>query len=276
MLNPDKNNSISQSDELRKKGYELYKKDKYFDAINEYNRALVLARDDDVRKSLCYKRRAAVFLKLEYFEHCMHNIELAVPHCPDSKLFKLHRLLEKCQEAMKTTADAGAIPFKHEFKLSYEANPKIPFFIDALELKEDSVDGKHMITTKDLKAGDVVAVIDEPLRLSAFKNDQKAMMGCFTCGDKNYGDLIPGECPGTTSKVDNIILLVCIKTRTLQLFAFQVSFAVRNACWSTKHTLTSIKSASRSKMNSFNLFFLNPSLNLNWLTLCPASPTAKR
>lgn len=97
---------------------------------------------------------------------------------------------------MKASEDKALKVFKHDFKLSYEPNPKIPFFIDGLEPCKNAEYGEHMITTKDLKAGDVIAVMDKPLRMPIFSKFQNHMMGCYTCSDTNNGDLIPGKCPG--------------------------------------------------------------------------------
>jgi tetratricopeptide (TPR) repeat protein len=184
------------SDKLREKGNQLYREKKYFAAIVQYNQALSASRDDDSRKSLCFANRSAVYLKLEYFQHCIHNIDLAMPNYPADKIDKLKDRRKKCRAMMKTNVDKAMKVFKHEFKLSYEPNPKLPFFIDALELREDSTYGNHLITTRDLKAGDVIAVIDKPWRQPAFRISQNNMMACYTCADTNNGDLIPGKCQG--------------------------------------------------------------------------------
>lgn len=97
---------------------------------------------------------------------------------------------------METSDDKNLHAFKHEFKLSYKANPKIPFFIDALELREDAKNGKHLITTRDLKGGDVIAVIDKPWRAPVSSMKVDYLIGCYTCADTNNGDLIPGKCQG--------------------------------------------------------------------------------
>jgi len=187
-------NNIKLSEEFRNRGNQLYAAGNYFAAIVHYNRSMLMARGNQLVNSLCYANRAAVYLNLNYFEHCLHNLDLAEPNYPPEKIHKLHERRQKCLEMMKSNVDEGLKAFKHEFKLSYEPNPKLPFFIDALELHEDEKYGKHLITTRDLKAGDVIAVMDEPWKMSALSKFQNHMMGCYTCADANNGDLIPGRC----------------------------------------------------------------------------------
>lgn len=44
------------------------------------------------------------------------------------------------------------------FKLSHSPNEKIPFIVDCLELKTDQKYGRHIVTTRDLQPGDVIAI----------------------------------------------------------------------------------------------------------------------
>lgn len=186
-----------KSDKHREEGNDQYEDGKYFAAITSYNKALVYARDDRTRAAMCYGNRSAVYLELKYFDHCLRNIDLAEPYFPVNAKQKLYDRRTECQKIMKMHSDESLHTFKHEFKLSYDANPKIPFFIDALKLRENSEDGKHLITTRDLKAGDVIAVINKPWK-NPVPNfmDANYVLGCYTCGDTNNGDLILGKCQG--------------------------------------------------------------------------------
>jgi len=192
----DNKADAAAADEYRVKGNQLFAKGEYFGAIAQYNKALVCARFDKEQAALCYANRSAVYLELEYYQHCLHNIELAEPNFPPDKIQNLHDRRNRCLELMKTKEDKALKVFDHDFKLSYEPNPKIPFFIDALELKDDPKLGKNLITTRDLKAGDVIAVIDKPWRVPICNLEVNYVLGCYTCADTNNGDLIPGKCQG--------------------------------------------------------------------------------
>lgn len=185
-----------KSDDYRKIGNRLFTKGQHFAAIAQYNKALVCARNHPDLASLCYGNRSAVYLKLKFFKNCLHNIDLAEPHFPADSISKLHNRRKQCLKLMETSVDQGTDVFDHKFKMSYKANPKIPFFIDALELKEDAKYGKHAITTIDLKAGDVIAVIDKPWCAPVSNLKADYILGCYMCGDTKNGDLIHGKCQG--------------------------------------------------------------------------------
>lgn len=218
-----------KSDEFRRIGNKLFGESKHFGAIALYNKALVCARNHPDLAALCYGNRSAVYFELNCFKHCLHNIDLAEPHFPANNLQRLLDRREQCLIRMKTIVDQSLEVFEHEFKLSYKSNPKIPFFIDALELKEDAKYpkyGKHLITSSNLKSGDVIAVIDKPWKAPVSNLDVNYITGCYTCGNTRNGDLIPAKCQGEflverISKQSIIILFIII--------LFQLSSAVKNA-----------------------------------------------
>lgn len=171
----------------------------YFDrALAMYNSALHKSGCDKVEAALLYANRAAIYLELEFFEHCIHNIDLAEKDYPQEKIQKLQQRRQRCEIMMKYKDDKAKTtnPHANMFKLSYEANPKLPFFIDSLQLKEDSIFGKHLITTQELKAGDVVAVLENPLAI----RDGFIIMMCYNCLKNNNFDLHLNDRFGNSSK----------------------------------------------------------------------------
>jgi hypothetical protein len=72
------------------------------------------------------------------------------------------------------------------FKLSYQANPKIPFIVDCLEMREDEKYGRGIYATCDLNAGDVIA-IEEPFFLETLSTNRH----CMNCNRSNMLSLIP-------------------------------------------------------------------------------------
>lgn len=186
------------SEKLREDANEFYKLGKLFGALALYNAALAFAPNNEVTlASLCYANRSAVYLKLEYYKHCLHNIDLAEQHYPREKIEKLNERREKCVEMMKESNDKARQPFNHTYQLSYAPNPKIPSVIDALQLKMDETSGKYLIITKrDLKAGDVIARFDYlwTVPINDFSVDY--LLACYNCLNVNNGDLIPGKCKG--------------------------------------------------------------------------------
>lgn len=187
---------VENSDKFREEGNRLYTQGQFFAAIAQYNKALIYARKDPYRMAMCYSNRSAVYLKLEYFAHCLNNISLAEPHYPKDKIQKLHDRRQQCLVLMAKCDEKSLADLDHDFKLSYEPNKRLPFFIDAIEMREDDTFGKQLITTRDLKAGDVIAVIDKPLGRAIYSIHQNHPMGCYTCFKTNNGDLVPGDCAG--------------------------------------------------------------------------------
>jgi hypothetical protein len=46
------------------------------------------------------------------------------------------------------------------FKLSYKPNPKYPSFADCIELRSNEKYGRYLVTNRDLKVGDIIAIED--------------------------------------------------------------------------------------------------------------------
>lgn len=187
---------LERADECRKKGNDLFNANKYFEALAQYNKALTITRGDDKELSaLCYANRSAVYLEMKYFQHCLNNITLAEPHYPADKMQKLHDRRQKCLKLMRTNPDRAMQTFITDIQLSYEPNSRSPMFIKDLEMKEDSTYGKHLVATRDLKAGDVVAIC-KPWVTPTYDFTADYLHGCYTCLNTNNGDLIHGNCRG--------------------------------------------------------------------------------
>lgn len=149
-----------------------------------YNKAILKAREDVKEVSLCYANRAAVYLEIKQFRRCLENIKLAKKGYPNKQKLENRRL--KCLKAMKSEKDLSDMYQSPPFELSYEANLKIPFFIDALELKTSAEFGDHLITNENLKAGDVIANIAKPFNAFGQQNilSRKRIIKdimCFSC-----------------------------------------------------------------------------------------------
>lgn len=73
------------------------------------------------------------------------------------------------------------------FKLSYPANPKLPFVVDCLEQNDIDDKSKGVFATRDLKAGDILA-IEDPFGFCFIVN-----LGCCVCMKFNKLNLIPSN-----------------------------------------------------------------------------------
>lgn len=184
---------VDLSDEYRDEGNKLFMQDRFVAALAQYNHALVFCRSDPVRSALCYGNRSAVYIKLNYFDHCLNNIKLAEKHYPREKIQKLLDRRDRCIRMMRKVPDKSMKPLDHSFTLSYEANPTIPCFIEAIKFERDK---NRLITTRDLQTGNVIAILDNSWRVPVNDPYANYLISCYNCISLNNGDLIAGECSG--------------------------------------------------------------------------------
>lgn len=118
-----------------------------------------MAETDELKGRL-YRDRSTVFYLVKRYDLWYDNIQLAKNlGNPEEKMDKLNEREEKYQEIMKKSSDyQKSIDYSDFFKLSYEAHPKVPYIINDIKLKSSEKYGNHLITNKDLKTGDIIAV----------------------------------------------------------------------------------------------------------------------
>lgn len=183
------------SEFTRNQGNEEFKKGNYRNSLICYNVALMKAEGtSNLKAALCYGNRSAAFLEMGYFSECLHNIDLAlaVPDYPESNVKRLQERRQKCLKLMRRVNKEPKSSLSPFSKLSYDANTKMPFFISSIEMIEDSKYGRHLITTSDLKSGDVIALFDESSSIFTMNLENHAW-ACYNCSKVNNLDLIPVE-----------------------------------------------------------------------------------
>lgn len=188
-----KNNS--EANELRMVGNRHYKCCEFYEALLCYNKSLCRAVPGSVEFSLAFANRSAVYMELSEFEMCLENIELAIDvGYPDDKLEVLTARREKCLDMLELHEPDEHKNIWNFFKLSHPANEKIPFVIESIELRDSEKFGRHLITTRALKPGDVLC-IEEPFnkfivnsaRFSHCANCLKSeKLNLFPCCECNY------------------------------------------------------------------------------------------
>lgn len=141
-------------------GNDLFEKNRYFEALLAYNHSLCLAEPGTEIVALCYGKRSEIYFHLKEYDLCMGNIDLAKEHFPLAEMEKLNHLKSKCKQLRKTHHPEPDEDPMNFFKLSYPANEKLPCLADCLQLRVNKKFGRHIISTRDLKVGDIVAVTD--------------------------------------------------------------------------------------------------------------------
>jgi hypothetical protein len=137
---------------------------------------------------LAYANRSAVYLEIKKFDECLQNIEWARENdYPKEKLQQLKKREEKCKKLMEANNKKVQETF---FKLSYPANPKIPFIVENLYMKKTDEFGRGIYAKTDLKPGDVIA-IETPAFSLVYHNDEAQYKHCCNCMKSCVMNLIP-------------------------------------------------------------------------------------
>lgn len=159
------------------------KKQKYFEALENLNKSLCLAETGSQDISLAYASRTRVYKEVKEIEKCMINTQLEM----DSGRIQCE---ERFHESTRgNNVDGSDEPWSF-FKLSYPANPKIPFVTDCLELQNDDNFGRYITAKHCLKPGDIIA-IEEPF----FKivESSASHLRCANCLKSNKMNLLPSS-----------------------------------------------------------------------------------
>lgn len=176
---------------LKQSGNEKYLKSQFIEALVNYNKALCLAESDGLKSQL-FGNRSAVYFEVKKYSLCIENIQLAKKF--GNQQVKLQEREAKCKELLQVEGDVKeedqmAAEF---FKLSYEKHPKIPFIIDGIDVKYSRKYGHHLITNRDLNAGDIIAI--EPFLCNLVALDiQNCYERCSICLRHNFYSLIPSN-----------------------------------------------------------------------------------
>lgn len=189
-MSSEKSNAMANL--LRDEGNKFFAKKDYLYALIFYNKSICFALPGSEALGLAYANRSAVYLEMKWYEKCIDNIKWAQENAyPADKLTKLIEREKACNDSMDnaTTAepDIEDDPLSF-FKLSYPANEKIPSIVNCLELRENKKYGRYIVTTSDLKVGDIIA-IEKPF--CSFLENKKYSTRCTNCSKYNKLSLIP-------------------------------------------------------------------------------------
>lgn len=150
-------------------GNAKFKKQKYFEALENYNKSLCLAETGSEDASLAYASRSRVYAEVNEIESIFDHNQ--------------HRSEEFRNEIISENRDD---PWSF-FQLSYPSNDKVPFVANCLEMKNATSFGRYITTTRYLKPGDIVA-IEEPF----FKivESSASHLRCANCLKSNKMNLV--------------------------------------------------------------------------------------
>ncbi|KAJ8959449.1 hypothetical protein NQ318_022142 [Aromia moschata] len=150
-----------KSDDLslkyRQKGNELFLANKCQEALVQYVKSIAFAKNGSSLLGLAYANRSAVLFQKEFYKECLEDIERALQsNYPD-------HLKEKLIDRQKRANTLKELNQRH---LCYhqptpnliKKNARIPAAADCVEMKNTESYGIHVVTTRDVKPGEVISV----------------------------------------------------------------------------------------------------------------------
>lgn len=195
--------SQERAEKTRNEGNNLFVEKSYFDALLKYNESLCYSEPGSEAIGLAYANRSAVYYEMKLFENSLNNIELARRNgYPQKNVVILDKRAEKCLQQVEAGSEIKKDDDPFNFiKLSNEINPKINFISNCLELRRNEKFGRYIVTNRDLKVGEIVAI--EKPHFKIIKSDcrydgcqeMNKYQRCAFCLRSNLLDLIPcGAC----------------------------------------------------------------------------------
>lgn len=142
------------------RGNYYYEKQNYCKALLTYNLSICEAEVDTEIASIAYGKRALVYYDLKEFDLCLLNLELAEQHQKNGRIIDYNNIRTMCVTRRDEYERPPDIDPSNFFRLTHPANPKLPCLSGCLELKFNRKYGRHIITTRDLQIGDIVAMSD--------------------------------------------------------------------------------------------------------------------
>lgn len=169
--------------EFSAKGEKFLAEGKFSQALDSFNNCLRFTSIDSYESSLSYSARAKIFYNVKLFRECSENIQLAKSN--DKAFDEDLRQIEKHVASVENNESVNKWEF---FKLSHDANEKIPFIVNCLEVRENEFFGRYIATTKDLLPGDIL-IVEEPFYkvLSPLEVNRR----CSICFSQNSLNLLP-------------------------------------------------------------------------------------
>lgn len=194
VLRVEKSNEKSR--QLRTAGNEYFslKKKDYEQALKLYNESICFAENGSEDLGIGFANRSAIYFEWKLYELCLENIELArksgYPERLTEKLSKREAACKKLLESQdEEDEEVLLVP-----KLTHPPHPKVPFIADCLEMRESPEQGRYIVTTRDLKVGQVVALEDDFCSLIL---PNVLYQRCSNCLQECSLSLLP--CDGCTS-----------------------------------------------------------------------------
>lgn len=161
------------------------------EALENYNHCLRFAVSKSQVASDAFAGRSKVYHETKQFQQSLTNVQSAIDAC--QSLEKSKSLQAFHETVKKIASDCAADNVERSFfSLTQPKHGKIPFIADCLEVRENDIYGRYIVTQRDLLPGDIV-VVEEPFY--KVLDPQKRHTRCAICLQQNMMNLFPcGKC----------------------------------------------------------------------------------
>lgn len=152
---PTLNKNDAKALQKRNEGNEYFNQGNWIQAIELYGESLCYAENGSKHTSLAFANRANCFLKLEQYNECLIDIELAKgAGYPMELMPKLDRRKEECLKAI----NEGAQSVMFEPNLSSASDECFPFMANVLKIDVDDDGDLAFFAKEDIDVGQIVAI----------------------------------------------------------------------------------------------------------------------
>lgn len=176
----------------RNEAMAMLKDGKFYESLELFNKALCYAPQQ--AKHMIYGDRSEVFFQLQEYDLCMDDIDLSneslYVHGQRARTARLSlrsQNVKRLRERPRPKPEDDPWDF---FKITLPKNEKYPSIANCLELKENETFGRHIITNKDLKPGDIIVIEDSPFKALT---EAGIYSRCANCFQSNKMQLMPQD-----------------------------------------------------------------------------------
>lgn len=165
------------STDLRERGNKQIRKQNWYSAMTHYNVSLRYAEIDTENVSFAYANRSTCFLKMEKYDKCLIDIELAInANYPQRLMSKLKERRDFCLKQMNKTASLTEMTVP---RLDFDADENFPGMSNVLKMEYNEKYGHHFIAKCDIDVGKVVMVEEAYVTSTIFVPGSNICDACF-------------------------------------------------------------------------------------------------
>lgn len=271
-LRVEKNNEKSK--ELRQLGNEFFslKKKDYERALKLYNESICYAEKDSEDLAIGFANRSAIYFEWKMYNFCLENIELAKMYgYPERLMEKLNKRESACKKSLEAESESDDEDVILAPKLTHPPHPKVPFIANCLEMRESAELGRYIVTTKDLKVGQVIAIEEDfcslilpNVRYQRCSNClQECSLNLIPCTDCTSAMFCSAECLSDAQKRFHkyecpVIDFMFKMFNIIQLSAIRVAICALTSFDSVQDLLNFTNDPNSEKVNAFTIEYKSP------------------